>query len=140
MARVDASLELLARRDDVWAFLAEPYHLSDWWPNIAAVVPDRRGLNPGARWKVRRGLRPGLFRKPAAEETLVVREVDAPNRVAWQFTGERLDVDVGLEPRGRDRTLVTLTVSSTWLLGFRRSLPKHALVRLHALIQTAATL
>ena len=139
MPRAVAQRELLAPIEDVWGFLAEPYHLSDWWPNIAAVVPDRRGLSPGARWTVRRGLRPGLLRKPAAEETLVVAEVDAPNRVRWQFTGERLDVELRLEPKGR-HTLATLTASSTWLLGFRRSLPKHALARLHALIQTAASL
>ena len=40
-------------RADVWGFLAEPYHLSDWWPGIVGVEPDRRGFAPGARWKVR---------------------------------------------------------------------------------------
>ena len=35
------------RRADVWAFLAEPYHLSDWWPGITGVEPDRRGFAPG---------------------------------------------------------------------------------------------
>ena len=37
---------------DVWGFLAEPYHLSDWWPGILGVEPDRRGFAPGARWRV----------------------------------------------------------------------------------------
>ena len=48
----EASLELLAPRADVWAFLAEPFHLSDWWPGITGVEPDLRGFAPGARWKV----------------------------------------------------------------------------------------
>ena len=48
-----ASRELLAARTDVWQFLAEPYHLSDWWPGIVGIEPDRRGFAPGARWKVR---------------------------------------------------------------------------------------
>ena len=32
--KYSASRELLAPRADVWAFLAEPYHLSDWWPGL----------------------------------------------------------------------------------------------------------
>ena len=47
----EASRELLAPRADVWAFLAEPFHLSNWWPGITGVEPDRRGFAPGARWK-----------------------------------------------------------------------------------------
>ena len=32
MARGKAERELLAPPADVWAFLAEPHHLPDWWP------------------------------------------------------------------------------------------------------------
>src|SRR5207249_873445 len=49
----EAARELLASRADVWAFLSEPYRLSDWWPGILGLEPDRRGFAPGARWKVR---------------------------------------------------------------------------------------
>ena len=49
-----ATRELLASREDVWRFLAEPYHLSDWWPGIVGVEPDRRGFEVGARWRVAR--------------------------------------------------------------------------------------
>ena len=50
----EASLELLAPREHVWAFLAEPYHLPDWWPGITgvewAVAPaDARGSNRVSR-------------------------------------------------------------------------------------------
>ena len=53
MPRVEAARRLLAPREDVWAFLAEPHNLADWWPGIAAVEPDRRGLAAGARWQIR---------------------------------------------------------------------------------------
>ena len=76
--------ELLAPLEDVWLFLAEPHHLSDWWPGVAGVTPDRRGLAPGARWKLHAGMRPSLFRRPAVESTLMVLEVEPPTRVACQ--------------------------------------------------------
>jgi uncharacterized protein YndB with AHSA1/START domain len=135
-----AERELIAPRSDVWAFVAEPRHLADWWPGIAAVEPDRRGLAPGARWQVRRGRRPGLFRGAGSESTLVVREVDEPQRAAWYIVDERLDVELSLEATAADRTLARLTVSGPLMLAFRRSLPRVALERLHTLVQTAATL
>ncbi len=53
--RIDAQTELLATRPEVWALLAEPEHLADWWPAYASIRPDRRGLAEGARWEVVRG-------------------------------------------------------------------------------------
>ena len=35
-----ARRELLASLGDAWGFLAEPYHLSDWWPGVVSVQPD----------------------------------------------------------------------------------------------------
>ena len=135
-----AERELLAAQEDVWRFLAEPRHLADWWPGVAAVEPDRRGLAPGARWQVRATDRPGLFRRARATQTLAVREVDAPRRVAWYLAGERLDVELDLVAAAPERTLARLAVSGPLMLGFRRALPRRALERLHNLIQTAATL
>lgn len=135
-----AEKELVAPRSDVWAFVAEPRHLADWWPGIAAVEPDRRGLAPGARWQLQRGQRPGLFRGARSTSTLVVREVDELQRAAWHIVGERLDVVLELEATAADRTLARLTVAGPLMLAFRRSLPRVALERLHALVQTAATL
>jgi uncharacterized protein YndB with AHSA1/START domain len=135
-----AERELIAPRSDVWAFVAEPRHLADWWPGIAAVEPDRRGLAPGARWQVRRGQRPGLFRGARSTSTLLVGEVDAPQRATWQIIEERLDVELELEATAADRTLARLTVAGPLMLAFRRSLPRVALERLHALVQTAQTL
>ena len=61
MPRYAADRVLLAALADVWAFVTEPYNLPDWWPGVASVKPDRRGLAAGARWKVHGTTRPSLF-------------------------------------------------------------------------------
>jgi uncharacterized protein YndB with AHSA1/START domain len=136
-----ASRELLAPREDVWRFLAEPHHFSDWWPGVAGVHPDRRGLAPGARWSLHGGMRPTLIRRPDMTGTLVVMEVQPPERWAWYLTGERLDAEIRLAvAEQEDRTVAELIVSGPFLVGLRRSLPRNALNRLYALCQTAAEL
>jgi len=134
------SHELLAPLDDVWAFVAEPRHLADWWPGVAGVHPDRRGLAPGARWTLHAGMSPSLIRRPAATSTLLVREVVPPTRLAWHMTAERLDVELELADAGPVRSVAKLTVAGPFLVGLRRSLPRNALNRRHALCQTAAEL
>jgi uncharacterized protein YndB with AHSA1/START domain len=141
--RYEASRELLAPREDVWRFLAEPYHLSDWWPTIAGVRPDRRGLAPGARWEIVATPQATLLRRPQAHGLLVVRAVDPQERVVWHLAREKLDVEVSLRAAGPDRTLATVAVEGPWrpeVLAPRRRLPREALNRLHALCQTAAAL
>jgi uncharacterized protein YndB with AHSA1/START domain len=143
MLRAEASREIVASRQDIWAFLAEPRHLSDWWPGVASVQPDRRGLAPGARWELSGGSEPTLFRKPHARSMLVVREVDLYERVVFAFLQQKLDVQVRLSVAAPDRTQVTVTVEGPWrpeVLGRPRALPGEALSRLHALVQTAAKL
>jgi hypothetical protein len=130
-----ASLELLASRADVWSFLAEPYHLSDWWPGIHGVVPDRRGFAPGARWHVRIHTRNVLTGRRERESVLVVGEVHPFERWTFHVVATRLDVDVRLHAVGNDRTLVRIHTSSR-----RRALPRAALRRLYDLCQTAAGL
>jgi uncharacterized protein YndB with AHSA1/START domain len=138
--RVEAARELLAPREDVWAFLAEPRHLADWWPGLAAVQPDRRGLAPGARWQVHGANRPSLFRRPSPTGMLLVLAVDPYERIAFHLTGERIDAELRLSVSRPDRTVATLTVSGPWLIGLGKSYPRNALARLHALCQTAAEL
>jgi uncharacterized protein YndB with AHSA1/START domain len=141
MPRASASRELLASREDVWTFIAEPHHLPDWWPGIGAVEPDRRGVAEGARWHVRGTERPTLFRRPTASGMLLVRVVRPPERFAWTLTGDHVDADLKLEEAAEpDRTVATLEVDAPWLFGFSRALPRKALTRLHALCQTAAEL
>jgi uncharacterized protein YndB with AHSA1/START domain len=133
-----ATRELLAPREDVWAFLADPYNLSDWWPGIGGIQPDRRGLAPGARWQIVGNDRPSFFRKPSMSGMLLVLAVEVGRRVVFQLTGERLDVELTLAAPRPDRTNVRLVVSGPALVGLKRSLPSKALDRLHALVQTAA--
>jgi uncharacterized protein YndB with AHSA1/START domain len=135
-----AARELIAPREDVWAFLAEPHHLSDWWPGVQRVEPDRRGLAPGARWQIGGLRRPTYLvgRRPDVSGTLIVLDVERPERVAWQFIDSRLDVELRLTESAADRTRAELAVSAPLFGGLRRSLPHKALTRLHALCQTGA--
>ena len=139
MAAARASRELLAPPEDVWQFLAEPRHLSDWWPGVAAVEPDRRGLAPGARWRVRRS-GASLLRRAQAEDTLVVTVAEPPRRFAFELVRARLRVELVLTPSGASGTGADLAVEGPLLLAFSRRLPTNALARLHDLCQTAATM
>jgi len=128
----EATLELLAPRADVWAFLAEPYHLSDWWPGITGVEPDRRGFAPGARWKVL-GTKRNIFAGPRPTETmLLIREIDPYERWSWHLLNPKTDVEIRLRSVGEERTAVTVATS--------RGSASAAVKRLYALVQTAATL
>jgi uncharacterized protein YndB with AHSA1/START domain len=140
MPSASASRELLASREDVWAFVAEPHHFPDWWPGIAAVRPDRRGLAEGARWEIQGANRPTLFRRATSSGLLLVRTVWPLERFAWTLTGDRIDADLRLQESHTERTFVVLDVEAPWLFGFSRALPRRALTRLHSLCQTAAGL
>ena len=136
--RVAATRELAAARADVWRFLAEPYHLSDWWPGVAAVVPDRRGFAPGARWQLRgtRWTNPFTGRQPM-EQVLVVGDVEPFERWRFHLVADRLDVEVRLAATGEHRTDATVTVEGALLLGGRRGLARTAATRLRGLVETA---
>jgi hypothetical protein len=142
MPRVAASRELLAPREDVWRFLAEPHHLSDWWPGVRGVQPDRRGLAPGARWQLTAGPQTGglhgaFLRRPDAAGTVVVLEVRTNELVKLLFVDDRIEADLHLEPARDSHTRATLAIEGPWLR-VNRSLPRRALNRLHDLCQTAA--
>jgi uncharacterized protein YndB with AHSA1/START domain len=139
---------LLAPLDDVWAFIREPYHLSDWWPGIGGIQPDRRGLAPGARWTIlgstsradeslRPVFGPGMFRRPGAAGVLLVLDVVQGRRVAFQLVNERIDAEIELTPVDATRTSVSVVVEAGWGT-VRRSYAKEALRRLYDLVQTGA--
>jgi uncharacterized protein YndB with AHSA1/START domain len=136
MPRFAADRTILAPLDDVWAFLAEPYNLADWWPGVSGVEPDRRGLAPGARWKVIGPDRPSYFRRPQMTGTLVVLEVVPRERIAFQLTGDRIDADLTLRAIDEKSTEVSLIVDGPFLIGLRRRFPAEALGRLHSLLRT----
>ena len=149
MSTYVASRVLLAPLDDVWAFLAEPYHLADWWPGLSGVEPDRRGFAPGARWTIRGAdvltaggtlpLWANMLRRPGATGTLLVTEVVGGVRFAFHLVNERMEAVVELEPLENGLTRVVLTVDAPWP-SMRRSFPRRALDRLYDLVQTAAEL
>src|SRR5919198_1991073 len=144
MTRVVASRELLAPREDVWRFLAEPYHLADWWPGVRGVQPDRRGLAPGARWHLTSGPQAGgmlgaYLRRPDAAGTVVVVEVRTRELVRLLFVDERIEAELHLAPAPESHTRATLAIDGPWLR-VNRALPRRALGRLHDLCQTAADL
>lgn len=130
-----ATVELLASRADVWAFLAEPYHLTDWWPGITGVEPDRRGFAEGARWKAIVRDWNLLLGTRRIETTLVVRAVEPYERFAFHLLATKLDAEVRLAATAEDRTTATVSASR----GSAR-LPRTAAKRLHDLVQTAAEL
>ena len=135
--RYAAARTLLAPVEDVWSFLAEPYHLPDWWPGVSGVQPDRRGLAPGARWQVLGPDRPSLLKKPDAAGVLLVLEVVPMQRIAFQLTAQRVDVLLELAPAPGNETTVQLYVDAPFM-GVRRAFPHQALQRLYDLVQTAA--
>jgi uncharacterized protein YndB with AHSA1/START domain len=141
--RAEAERDLEASRADVWAFLSEPYHLSDWWPSVSSVRPDRRGLAPGARWEVVGPSQPTLFHKAYSSGLALVRVVEPYERVVWYLTAERLTMEIRLTTIDENRTHVRVSVEGPWrpeAFGRPRALPRQALARLHALVQTAASL
>jgi uncharacterized protein YndB with AHSA1/START domain len=128
----EAGRELLASREDVWSFLAEPYHLPDWWPGITGVEPDRRGFAPGARWKVQSSKRNIFTGRRSLETMLLVREIDPYERWSWHLLAPETDTEVRLRSIAPGRTLVTVTTSAR-VAGV-------AVQRLYDLVQTAALL
>jgi hypothetical protein len=142
MPRVVATRELLAPREDVWKFLAEPYHLSDWWPGVYGVRPDRRGLAPGARWQLTAGPQTGglmgtFLRRPEAAGTVVVLDVRVGEWIKLLFADDRIEAELLLERARESHTRATLAIEGPWLR-VNRSLPRRALNRLYQLCQTAA--
>ena len=128
----EASLELLAPRADVWGFLAEPYHLADWWPGITGVDPDLKGFAPGARWKVHATKRNVFTGRRVVETLVLIREIDPYERWTWHLLEPATDVDVRLRATAENRTVVTV--------GVTRGNPAVAVKRLYDLVQTAADL
>ena len=143
MSLIEATGELQSDRADVWALVAEPYHLPDWWPGYTGVKPDRRGLVENARWQVIRSTSPGLLRRPVGEGVIVITKVLAGWELRWHDVKQDIEAGVRLDNAGTGRTRATTFVSGPWLrlvTEGARGLPDRALTRLRDLCQTAASL
>lgn len=140
---IQAAGELLSPRGDVWALLAEPYHLPDWWPGYRGVEPDARGLGVQARWRVLRSSSPGFLRRPGGQGLIVITRIVEGYELRWHDVQQGLDCGVALDNAGPGRSRAVVGVDGNWarlLLEGGRSLPPKALARLQALCQTAAGL
>ncbi len=140
---IEAAGELESPRTDVWALVAEPYHLPDWWPGYQGVRPDRRGLAENARWETLRSEAPGFLRRPGGSGQIVITRVVEGWQLAWHDVEQSLDAGIVLDNAGTGRTRAVITVDGAWWRLYAegaRNLPRHALARLQALCQTAAAL
>jgi uncharacterized protein YndB with AHSA1/START domain len=133
---------LLASREDVWAIVAEPYHLPDWWPAYTGVEPDRRGLVEGARWTVLRSRTPGFLRKPRGKGLIVIQRVSPGVELAWLDLSQNVEAGVRLDDEGRGTRATAFVDGPFWrlLAEGARGLPRLAVARLYDLCQTAASL
>jgi uncharacterized protein YndB with AHSA1/START domain len=139
---ITASRVLLASREDVWAIVAEPYHLPDWWPAYTGVEPDRRGLVEGARWTVLRSRTPGFLRKPRGKGLIVIQRVSPGEELAWLDLSQNVEAGLTLEDEGRGTRATAFVDGPFWrlLAEGARGLPRLAVARLYDLCQTAASL
>ena len=137
MPRYAADRVLLAALADVWAFVTEPYNLPDWWPGVSGIEPDRRGMAPGARWKVLGPDQPTLLRKPDAAGTLLILDVVPMSRLSFQLVAQRIDAELTLRAADGDRTEASLVVEAPFL-AVRRTVARDVLGRLYDLLQTGA--
>ena len=143
MSLIEATGDLQSDRRDVWALVAEPFHLPDWWPAYTGVKPDRRGLAENARWEVIRSSRPGLLRRPEGEGMIVITRVLEGWELRWQDVKQGIGAGVVLDNAGTGHTRATTFVSGSWLRLVSEGahgLPEAALTRLRDLCQTAASL
>jgi len=65
--------------------------------------------------------------------------MEPERRFTFELLRARLRAELLLTSVAPDRSRADLTVSGPYLPGFSRGLAKHALARLHNLVQTAAT-
>ncbi len=118
-----------APRAEVWAILAEPLHLPDWWPGLFAVEPDRRGFAPGARWRATVARRNPFLGARRVETALLLRDVEPYERWRWYLVSARAETEIVLRAVGEAETEVTVTTS-------RGRAPREAVSRLRELAET----
>ena len=131
MPKVAATRRIDAPRELVWAVVADPERFGDWWPGVASVEPGRRGLVPGARWRIEGESRGRYLRRPLPAGELLVLAVRIAERVAFQLTGDRIDVELVLRDDDGG-TAAELVLDSPPLIGMRRAFPGSVLRALDA--------
>jgi hypothetical protein len=124
----------------VCAVLAEPARWSEWWPGLVSAEPTvRRALAPGALWQLEGTNRASLIRRPQMGGTLLVLEVVPLQRVAFQLSGERSEVELDLEPAEEgEQTAAQLAAEGPRFGGLGRAFPSQALAKLAAVVRPPA--
>ena len=118
--------------------LAEPARWTEWWPGLEiAESTVRRALAPGALWQIEGSGRPSALRRPQVSGGgLLLLEVAPLERVVFQLTSDRIDVELAFEPaEGDAETAARLTVEAPRFSGVRRTIASDALAGLAALVR-----
>ncbi|MFD9034247.1 SRPBCC family protein [Streptomyces sp. NPDC059567] len=125
MSRIEESIDISRRPDEVFTYMTDPNHIAEWEESAAAVRTLSEGpLSVGSRFQVQRQI--GRLEVPM---TMEVTEFDPPR--SWHFHGvdgpvrsdlrgtieplddgqrSRLTLSLDLEPHGIGRVLVPLVV------------------------------
>ena len=97
-----ATCELLAPRNDVWAFVSVAGRLADWWPGVKGAQDD------GQRWEIAGDERVGGQEVRRSEGVAVEKE--APTRLHLHFERSGIDAELNLEATASNRTTATLSI------------------------------
>ena len=141
MPRYAARRTLPAPVEEVWDVLADPARWPEWWPGLGVAQSSvRRALAPGAHWQVEGGGKPSVFRRPQVTGGgLLVLDVVPFERVVFQLTSDRIDVELGLDrAEGDDETVAALVVEAPRFGGIRRTIASDALAGLASLVRKPA--
>ncbi len=141
MRRYAASRTLPAPVEDVWEVLADAARWAEWWPGLATAAPAvRRALAPGAMWRIESGDKPSVLRRPSVSGgSLLILDVVPLERVRFQITADRVEVELTLEPaEGDDETVAQLVIDAPRLGGLRRTIASDALAGLARLVRNPA--
>jgi uncharacterized protein YndB with AHSA1/START domain len=136
LPRYEARRTLPAPVEDVWAVLAEPARWPEWWPGLVDAAPTvRRALAPGAHWQLEGSTRSGFGKRPQLGGSLLFLDVVPLERITFQLSGERADVELDLVPVEDGQTQATLVIDAPRFGGFGRTVPSQALAKLAALVR-----
>ena len=140
MPQYEARRVLPAPVEEVWAVLADPARWSEWWPGLVRAEPNvRRALAPGALWQLEGTERASFRRRPQMGGTLLFLEVVPLQRVVFQMTGERAEVELDLERvEEDDQTEARLAIDVPRFGGLGRTFPSQALAKLAAVVRPEA--
>jgi hypothetical protein len=124
----------------VWAALEDPARWPDWWPGLVGAEPSvRRALAPGAHWTLTGTEQPSFRRRPQLGGSLLFLEVVPLERIAFQLTGEHVEVELDLEPAEEDgQTRATLAIDAPRFGGMGRTSASDALAGLAKLVRPPA--